>query len=32
MIVDKYIIFKLVGEGLTRTEFCGNLVENLLKY
>jgi hypothetical protein len=21
-----------VGESLTRTEFCGNLVENLLKY
>jgi hypothetical protein len=32
MISDNYILLKIVGESLTRTEFCGNLVENLLKY
>jgi hypothetical protein len=32
MIIDNYIILKDVGEGLTKTEYCGNLVENLLKY
>jgi len=32
MIIDNYIILIEVGEGLTKTEYCGNLVENLLKY
>jgi hypothetical protein len=31
-VTDKYFILKDVGEGLTKTEYCGNLVENLLKY
>jgi hypothetical protein len=32
MIIDKYFILQIVGESLTRTELCGNLVENLLNY
>ncbi len=28
----KQMLFKIVDDGLTKTEFCGNLVENLLNY
>ncbi|MDP8932660.1 MAG: hypothetical protein M3N42_00530, partial [Cyanobacteriota bacterium] len=32
LVIYRYFLSKFVGDGLTKAELCGNLVENLLNY